>query len=126
LHYPEYQDLGKAQRVMRYLSGEPRGAAKLPSPPPGDGVKITIGPENLAEELRDSSVVVARYDTGADMQVLVGVVGPTRMDYSKVASRLEYITKALSWLLTAGAESHFRLEEPAQEDIVVPREGADD
>jgi heat-inducible transcriptional repressor len=63
-------------------------------------MKITIGPENLAEELRDSSVVVARYDAGDDMQGLIGVVGPTRMDYSKVAARLSYIARGLSWLLS--------------------------
>jgi hypothetical protein len=38
------------------------------------------------------------------MQVMVGVVGPTRMDYSKVISRLEYITRALGWLLSPGGE----------------------
>jgi heat-inducible transcriptional repressor len=102
--FPEYRDIGKARRVIGYLSDEGR-PARLPAPARDNGVTITIGPENLAEELRDSSVVVARCDAGTDMQVMVGVVGPTRMDYSKVTSRLEYITRVLGWLLSPGGEA---------------------
>ena len=69
-------------------------------PEDSGGMTITIGPENLAEELRDTSVIVARYDAGDNMQGLIGVVGPTRMDYSKVAARLNYIARGLSWLLS--------------------------
>ena len=90
LEYPEYRDIDKAQRLLRYLSDE-NELKKLPAPEDGGGMKITIGPENLAAELRDSSVIVARYDAGDNMQGLIGVVGPTRMDYSKVAARLGYI-----------------------------------
>lgn len=100
LEYPEYRDVEKAQRLLRYLSDESE-LLKLPAPEDG-GMKITIGAENLAEELRGSSVIVARYDAGDDMQGLIGVVGPTRMDYSKVAARLSYIARGLSWLLSGG------------------------
>ncbi|NLT15674.1 MAG: heat-inducible transcription repressor HrcA [Clostridiales bacterium] len=99
LEYPEYRDVDKAQRLLRYLSSEGE-IAKLPVPEDSGGMKITIGSENLAEELRDSSVIVARYDAGDDMQGLIGVVGPTRMDYSKVAARLSYIARGLSALLS--------------------------
>ncbi len=97
--YPEYRDIDKAQRLLRYLSDN-NELARLPAPEGATEMKITIGPENLAEELRDSSVVVARYTAGDDMQGLIGVVGPTRMDYSKVAARLSYIARGLSWLLS--------------------------
>ncbi len=99
LEYPEYKDVDKAQRLLRYLSDESK-LIKLPAPEDSGEMKITIGPENLAEELRDSSVIVARYNVGDDMQGLIGVVGPTRMDYSKVAARLSYIARGLSWLLS--------------------------
>jgi heat-inducible transcriptional repressor len=68
LEYPEYRDVEKAQRLLRYLSDE-NELKKLPIPDNGGGMKITIGPENLAEELRDSSVIVARYDAGDNMKV---------------------------------------------------------
>jgi len=60
---------------------------------------VTIGPENLAEELKDSSVVMASYDAGGGMRGYIGVVGPTRMDYSSVAAKLSYIAAGLSRLL---------------------------
>jgi heat-inducible transcriptional repressor len=99
---PEYREAPKAQRLLRYLSNDSE-LLTLPTPESDGNVKITIGPENVAEELKDASVVVARQDIGSEMQVMVGVVGPTRMDYSKVASKLTYIAKGLSQLL-AGIE----------------------
>ena len=56
-----------------------------------EGVQILIGPENVAEELKDSGVVLATYPLGNNMQGVIGVVGPTRMDYAKVAAYLSYI-----------------------------------
>ena len=101
LSHPEYRDIDKARRLIRYLSDD-KELARLPSPSSAGEIKITIGPENLAEELRDSSVMAVKYDAGGDMQGLIGVVGPTRMDYSKVAARLSYIAQGLSWLLSGG------------------------
>jgi len=98
LSHPEYRDVDKAQRIIRYLSDE-KELARLPSPDAAGEIKITIGPENLADELRDSSVMAIKYDAGSDIQGLIGVVGPTRMEYSKVAAHLSYMAKGLSWLL---------------------------
>ena len=99
LNHPEYKDISKVQRLFNYLSDD-KELTKLPSPDTSGEIKITIGPENLANELRDTSVMAIRYDAGDDMQGLIGVVGPTRMDYSKVAARLSYIAQGLSRLLT--------------------------
>ena len=101
LSHPEYRDVEKAQRLIRYLSDD-KELARLPSPDASGEIKITIGPENLADELRDSSVIAVRYDAGSETQGLIGVVGPTRMDYSKVAAKLSYIAQGLSWLLSGG------------------------
>jgi len=98
LSHPEYRDVDKAQRIIRYLS-DVKELARLPSPDSTGEVKITIGPENLADELRDSSVMAIKYDAGGDIQGLIGVVGPTRMDYSRVAAHLSYMAQGLSWLL---------------------------
>lgn len=69
----------------------------------GGDVRVLIGPENVAEELRDSSVVLASYDMGGETKGLIGVVGPTRMDYSAVAAKLSLIAGALSERLGGGA-----------------------
>jgi len=100
LDHPEFRDVEKAQRVLGYLANE-QELRNLPAPD-ADGVKIIIGPENIAEELKDSSVVVAKYDAGDNMQGIIGVVGPTRMDYSRVAARLAYIAGGLARALSMG------------------------
>ena len=61
-------------------------------------MEILIGPENVKEVLRDTSVVVASYDIGDDMRGLIGVVGPTRMDYAAVAARLSGFAGGLTRL----------------------------
>src|SRR5699024_8741970 len=101
LEHPEFKDVRKAQQLLTYLSDGDE-ILKLPAPDDNSGLKITIGAENLADELKDSSVVVAKYNAGDDMQGLIGIVGPTRMDYAKVSARLSYIAKGLGWLLSGG------------------------
>ena len=99
LDHPEYQDVGKAQKLMTYLSEEQSLIQSLALPTMGDdNTKILIGPENVAEELKDTSVVLASYDIGDGMKGVIGVVGPTRMDYGKVAAKLSYVADGLSKL----------------------------
>ena len=99
LDHPEYQDVGKAQKLMSYLSEEQSLIQSLALPTMGDDTtKILIGPENVAEELKDTSVVLASYDIGDGMKGVIGVVGPTRMDYGKVAAKLSYVADGLSKL----------------------------
>ena len=99
LDHPEYQDVGKAQQLMSYLSEDPSLAQALALPAlNGDDTKILIGPENVADELKDTSVVLASYDIGDGMKGVIGVVGPTRMDYAKVAAKLSYVADGLSKL----------------------------
>ena len=90
LTLPEYQDVNKAHKLMDYLA-EGKELEQLEVPQGQEGVRILIGPENVAEELKDSGVVLATYPLGNNMQGVIGVVGPTRMDYAKVAAYLSYI-----------------------------------
>ena len=103
LNQPEFRDPDKAHRLMSYLSG---GGYILP-PAEGDQddgseVRVLIGPENVAEELKDSSVVIASYDAGDHTRGLIGIVGPTRMDYSAVAAKLRFLAAGLSRRLGSG------------------------
>ena len=61
-----------------------------------NGTKVLVGPENVAEELKDTSVVMTKFDIGDGLQGMIGVVGPTRMDYAKVTARLSYFAESLS------------------------------
>jgi heat-inducible transcriptional repressor len=102
LNQPEFRDPDKAHKLMSYLSGGgyilPEDEALLGK----DEVRVLIGPENVADELKDSSVIVASYDAGDNMRGLIGVVGPTRMDYSAVAAKLKFLADGLSKRLGGG------------------------
>jgi heat-inducible transcriptional repressor len=104
LEHPEYQDIGKAQKLLTYLSDdEEEHLAQLPIPAePGKKTSILIGPENVAEELKDTSVVLASYDIGDGMKGVIGVVGPTRMDYAKVMAKLNAVADGLGKLFGGG------------------------
>ena len=104
LNQPEFRDPDKAHRIMRYLT-EGGHLADLPLAELGSEpeVRVLIGPENVAEELKDSSVILATYDAGDSMRGIIGVVGPTRMDYSRVAAKLSFIAAGLSRRLGGGS-----------------------
>jgi len=94
LKLPEFRDADKAHELMSFLADSKE---ELPQPM-HRGMEILIGPENVKEALRDTSVVVASYDIGDDMRGLIGVVGPTRMDYAAVAARLSGFAEGLTRL----------------------------
>ena len=92
LKLPEFRDADKAHQLMSFMTD-----SKENLPLPDDGpMKILIGPENVIDALKNTSVVVASYDIGDDMRGLIGVVGPTRMDYAAVAARLSGVAEGLT------------------------------
>ena len=95
LGLPEYRDVEKAQRVLSSIDED--AFSNLPAVMQGaNGTKVLVGPENVADELKDTSVVMTKFDIGDGMQGMIGVVGPTRMDYAKVTARLSYFAESLS------------------------------
>jgi heat-inducible transcriptional repressor len=102
LEHPEYHSLDKAKPLMTYLSDE-ADAAKLPMTlSDGKNMNILIGPENVNDALKDTSVIMASYDIGDNMKGVIGVVGPTRMDYAKVTARLSYFADSLTRMFGKG------------------------
>ena len=59
-------------------------------------INIYIGEENEKEELRDLSIVTFRHSVGNKDFGTIGIIGPKRMDYSKVISVMKYINKKLN------------------------------
>ena len=94
LKLPEFRDADKAHELMSFLSDSKE---ELPMPEHRP-IEILIGPENIKEALKDTSVVVASYDIGDGLRGLIGVVGPTRMDYAAVAARLSGFAEGLTRL----------------------------
>ena len=94
LTQPEYHDIEKAQQMLATLDEDM--ISNLPATlDQNSPVQILVGPENVAKELKDTSVVMTRFDIGDGMQGLIGVLGPTRMDYAQITARLSYFAEGL-------------------------------
>ena len=112
LQQPEYRNIDKAQRMLTTLDED--ALSNLPAVMQNaNGTKVLVGPENVAEELKDTSVVMTKFDIGDGLQGMIGVVGPTRMDYAKVTARLSYFAESLSKMFAKPEQA--QLPQPEEE-----------
>ncbi len=98
LALPEFVDSPQIQQVVRLL--EERSyleeiLAKVLNPRIGD-VQVVIGGEGAWEELKDFSIVLARYGAPGRATGALGVLGPTRMAYGRTISAVSYVAGLLS------------------------------
>ena len=97
LFYPEYER-GTARRVMDFLE-RPSELVDLLTQEHGS-VRVLIGQESRTPELAGSSVVISRYAVGGQDAGALAVIGPTRMEYARVISRLSYLSQTVGKMLT--------------------------
>jgi heat-inducible transcriptional repressor len=93
-------DLERVRQLLEELEGKEEIARLLDSAKAGQGMKIFIGSENKLFALSGSSVIAAPY-RGADGKVVgvVGVIGPTRLNYARVVPMVDFTAQALSRLM---------------------------
>jgi heat-inducible transcriptional repressor len=66
-----------------------------------DGVRIFIGSENKLFSLSGSSTIIAPYrDSQGRIVGVIGVIGPTRLNYARVIPMVDYTARVVSRLLT--------------------------
>ena len=99
LKYPEYSDVNKARNFLAVLESKDT-VRRLVNRDGGMEVTIRIGPENQMPELNDCSIVTASYRLGDHNTGTLGIIGPTRMNYNRVISVLEFMGRALSDVLS--------------------------
>ena len=113
LQQPEYRNIDKAQKMLTTLDED--ALSNLPAVmQSANGTKVLVGPENVAQELKDTSVVMTKFDIGDGLQGMIGVVGPTRMDYAKVTARLSYFAESLSKMFAKPEQP--QLAEPEKQE----------
>ena len=61
-----------------------------------DDINVYIGDEGENEQLKDFSIVTFKHTVGNKDLGTIGIIGPKRMDYSKVISVMKYINKKLN------------------------------
>lgn len=69
----------------------------------GEGVRIFIGSENKLFSLSGSSLIAAPFRDGSQKIVgVVGVIGPTRLNYARIVPMVDYTARVVSKLLDGG------------------------
>ncbi|HTI15038.1 MAG TPA: heat-inducible transcriptional repressor HrcA [Dictyobacter sp.] len=89
----------RLQQVMDEIEQKrilPVLASHLPST---DGVQVIIGGENRWDEMKDVSLVLARYGQKGKVGGLLGVIGPTRMQYGRAIAVVRYMAQVMNELL---------------------------
>ena len=95
LDLPEFNSLQVAKNFMNILDEKELIADMLNSGFAED-INVYIGGEDEKEELKDFSVVTFKHKVGNKDLGTIGIIGPKRMDYSKVISIMKYISKKLN------------------------------
>lgn len=95
LDLPEFNSLEVAKNFMSILDTKELMSDMLNSGFAED-INIYIGEENEKDELKDFSIVTFKHKVGNKDMGTIGIIGPKRMDYSKVISVMKYISKKLN------------------------------
>lgn len=98
LKYPEYRDIDKAQEIFSFLEDKNK-VKQLMAGSESDGVRAKIGVENENEILKDCSIVTVNYSLDGKTAGKIGVIGPKRMNYSKVFASLDLISNEIEKLI---------------------------
>lgn len=92
---PEFNSLEVAKNFINILDTKDLVADMLETGFAED-IKVYIGEENNKEELKDFSVVTFKHKVNGKDLGTIGIIGPKRMDYSKVISVMKYISQKLN------------------------------
>ena len=92
---PEFKSLELAKNFVNVLDEKELMLDILDSGVAKD-INVYIGDENDKEELKDFSIVTFKHKVGDKDLGTIGIIGPKRMDYSKVISVMKYISKKIN------------------------------
>jgi heat-inducible transcriptional repressor len=102
LGQPDFDDMRRARALLAAFEEKTKLARILDAclQTPAAGVRVLIGRENPAREMRQCAVVAAPYRYRNRVVGALGVVGPTRMEYDRAFSTVEYVANFCSRLLS--------------------------
>ncbi|MBX5436463.1 MAG: heat-inducible transcription repressor HrcA [Alicyclobacillaceae bacterium] len=98
LAQPEFRDVDKVRPLLALLEREETAGQVLPKHQPG--LQVRIGRENEVPMLQECTVIAATYAVDGVPVGSVGVLGPTRMNYARVVRILDYVSNALTRVMT--------------------------
>jgi heat-inducible transcriptional repressor len=100
LSAPEFADSDRVQNVIRMLEEGALLEAILAEVGLGQrGVQVIIGGGDRWSEIRDYSLVLARYGAPEEALGVLGVFGPIRLPYERTISTVRYVARLMSNLV---------------------------
>jgi len=96
LNFPEFNDVNRAKEFLDVLDRKEIVRKLLIRGSDTNGVRVQIGTENEIDKIKNCSIVTATYSVGNVVLGSIGVIGPTRMEYEKVVSSMDYIRKKIN------------------------------
>ncbi|MEC2076502.1 heat-inducible transcriptional repressor HrcA [Metabacillus fastidiosus] len=98
LSQPEFHDVERIKALLSMIEEKNELYELLKTK--GTGISIKIGKENENIAMENCSLITATYALGEKQIGKVAILGPTRMEYSRVISLLQYVTSDMSKALT--------------------------
>ena len=100
LSQPEFAASKKLASIIELF--EQKGLLKslLPQVLTGEGVQVVIGRENKQDVMRDCSVIISRYGIPGEISGAIGVMGPTRIQYSRAIPTVCFLSSIMSELVS--------------------------
>lgn len=95
LRFPEYSDVDRIKEIFDLFEDKAQLGEIIKLSAADSDVKIIIGDENPLPELKNNSLIISPYKISDGMTGFIGVIGPMRMNYSKIVSSLEFFSKNL-------------------------------
>jgi len=96
LRQPEFQTSEKARLLSRVLETKDTLRAVIEEDLCAGEVRVRIGHENISQEIRDCTIVIAPYHFKNQMLGTLGILGPTRMPYARVISLVDHVARRLT------------------------------
>jgi len=94
--YPEFtEDVRKMKTLFGAFEEKEMLLRVLDKAMEGEGIQVYIGLESPLDEMSDCSLIFSRYYRGDIPLGTLGVIGPKRMDYSRVIPLVEFAAKAV-------------------------------
>ncbi|GIP35858.1 heat-inducible transcriptional repressor HrcA [Paenibacillus sp. J2TS4] len=97
LMQPEFRDVDKVKLILDTLGEAPAILKMLDTM--SEGIQVRIGSENSLAAINNCSLITATYSVDGHCLGTIGILGPTRMEYGKVISLLDYLSKDMALLL---------------------------
>lgn len=94
LNQPEFRDVEKVKNILELFEHAPQLASMLDHET--SGISVKIGSENDHEAIRDCTLITATFKIDGENAGTLGIIGPKRMNYSKVISLMDVLSKDMA------------------------------